>query len=260
MAKIRLCVGNHTNDYIVAVSDWIGHDDAYLGMDLGLLDYLIYVEKQQRAHSTEVRVTRAQDAKDQAVQQSDWEATDQSGAAPIPLGDIYYFDDTLFQSNSVEPAQVQAVPDASLPEQEPLPDLTHNPTDKADLIQQQKEDSTLAPVLSLAEENNKGYIWEDGLLIHNEVDDFGTDYTRIVLPTQRRQSVLKLAHSSLTGGHFGRKKTQAKIRHHFTWPGLTTDAQQFCQTCPECQKAAPTSMCTPSTSSCHHDAFCKDSI
>ena len=239
LAKIRLCVGNHTNDYIVAVSDWIGHDDAYLGMDLGLLDYLIYVEKQQRAHSTEVRVTRAQDAKDQAVQQSDWEATDQSGAAPIPLGDIYDFDDTLFQSNSVEPAQVQAVPDASLPEQEPLPDLTHNPTDKADLIQQQKEDSTLAPLRLLAEENNKGYSWEDGLLIHNEVDDFGTDYTRIVLPTQRRQSVLKLAHSSLTGGHFGRKKTQAKIRHHFTWPGVTTDVQQFCQTCPECQKAAP---------------------
>ena len=130
LAKIRLCVGNHTNDYIVAVSDWIGHDDAYLGMDLGLLDYLIYVEKQQRAHSTEVRVTRAQDAKDQAVQQSDWEATDQSGAAPIPLGDIYDFDDTLFQSNSVEPAQVQAVPDASLPEQEPLPDLTHTPQTK----------------------------------------------------------------------------------------------------------------------------------
>ena len=60
-----------------------------------------------------------------------------------------------------------------------------------------------------------------------------------MLPTQRRQSVLKLAHSSLTGGHFGRKKTQAKIRHHFTWPGVTTDVQQFCQTCPECQKAAP---------------------
>ena len=134
---------------------------------------------------------------------------------------------------------MQAVPDANLPEQEPLPDLTHNPTDKADLIQQQKEDSTLAPLRSLAEENDKGYSWEDGLLVHNEVDDFGTDYTRIVLPTQRRQSVLKLAHSSLTGGHFGRKKTQAKIRHHFTWPGLTTDVQQFCQTCPECQKAAP---------------------
>ena len=106
-------------------------------MDLGLLDYLIYVERQQRAHSTKVCMMRAQDAKDQAVQQSDWEAMDQSGAAPILLGDIYDFNDTLFQSNSVEPAQVQAVPDANLPEQEPLPDLNHNPTDKADLIQQQ---------------------------------------------------------------------------------------------------------------------------
>ena len=151
LAKIRLCVGNHTNDYIVAVSDWIGHNDAYLGVDLGLLDYLIYVERQQRAHSTNVCVTRAQNAKDQTVQQSNWEATDQSGAAPIPLGDIYDFDDTLFQSN--EPAQVEGVPDANLPEQEPLPYLTHNPTDNAE-----KEDSILASLRSLAEENDRGYI------------------------------------------------------------------------------------------------------
>ena len=40
------------------------------------------------------------------------------------------------------------------------------------------------------------------------------------------------------GGHFGVKRTTARVRKHFTWPGLSVDIKSLCTSCPQCQKAA----------------------
>lgn len=34
------------------------------------------------------------------------------------------------------------------------------------------------------------------------------------------------------------KKTTARIRKHFTWPGISADIKALCTTCPQCQKTA----------------------
>ncbi|UYV71163.1 hypothetical protein LAZ67_8001966 [Cordylochernes scorpioides] len=41
-------------------------------------------------------------------------------------------------------------------------------------------------------------------------------------------------HSSPTGGHFGIRKTLAKVREIFCWPGSRTDVEKWCRNCTQC--------------------------
>ena len=58
------------------------------------------------------------------------------------------------------------------------------------------------------------------------------------MPKCRHQSILALAHSNPMGGHFEVKRTTARVRKHFAWPGLSVDIKSLCTSCPQCQKAA----------------------
>ena len=60
---------------------------------------------------------------------------------------------------------------------------------------------------------------------------------QVVVPTQIRGEILRLAHEGPLAGHLGINKTQQKILQHFYWPGLRTDVVQFCKTCHVCQIA-----------------------
>ena len=50
--------------------------------------------------------------------------------------------------------------------------------------------------------------------------------------------ILALANSKPVGGHFGVKRTTARVRKYFTWPGLSVDIKSLCTSCPQCQKGA----------------------
>ena len=58
------------------------------------------------------------------------------------------------------------------------------------------------------------------------------------MPVTRRKELLKLSHSSLTGGHFSVRKTEGALRRLFTWPGVARDIKKWCRSCVECQKSA----------------------
>ena len=58
------------------------------------------------------------------------------------------------------------------------------------------------------------------------------------MPCTRRQQVLKLAHSNVNAGHFGFKKTFARISSYFLWPRMWGKIKQFVRSCAGCQKAA----------------------
>ena len=103
------------------------------------------------------------------------------------------------------------------------------------LMEQQKKDESLAMVTRMADRNENGYKYEEGLVVHIEVDELGTAWTRLVMPKCRCQSILALAHTSPMGGHFGVKRTTARVRKHFTWPGLSVDIKSLCTSCPQCQ-------------------------
>ena len=104
--------------------------------------------------------------------------------------------------------------------------------DRTLLMEQQKKDESLAMVTRMADRNKNGYEYEEGLVVHIEEEELGTAWTRIVMPKCRRQSILALAHSNPMGGHFGVKRTTARVRKHFTWPGLSVDIKSLCTSFP----------------------------
>ena len=63
----------------------------------------------------------------------------------------------------------------------------------------------------------------------------GGEIKRIVLPTCRRNVVLKLAHDHC--GHVGYRKVLDIINKRFTWPNISPDVYKYCQSCSTCQKS-----------------------
>ena len=119
-----------------------------------------------------------------------------------------------------------------------MPALDEAQEDKALLREQQQQDESLASVQGWAENGEKGYGYQDGLIVHVCEGETGEQLVRIVVPECRRRKVLQTSHSCLTGGHFSNRKTEAALKRAFTWPGISRDLKIWCRTCPECQKAA----------------------
>ena len=57
---------------------------------------------------------------------------------------------------------------------------------------------------------------------------------QIVVPRQRIHEILKEAHDSPSGGHFGVNKTLQKVRKRFYWVSSKRDVENWCASCKEC--------------------------
>ena len=99
---------------------------------------------------------------------------------------------------------------------------------------EQKEDESLVEVRKQADARKGGYSWQD---VHLHISGLGEECVRIVVPRGRRNDVLKLAHSSLLGGHLSIRKTRDLINRSFTWPGMVKGIKEWCFSCQACQKA-----------------------
>lgn len=62
----------------------------------------------------------------------------------------------------------------------------------------------------------------------------------IALPAAFRYQALIEAHAHPTGGHFGFKKTLARLRLEYFWPGMSTDVLRIIAACGTCQQAFKT--------------------
>ena len=102
----------------------------------------------------------------------------------------------------------------------PLPDLEGGAKDKMQLAEEQKEDVSLKENRKWAENGEKGYTLENGLIIHTLVTPIEQICKRIVVPCSRRSELLKLAHSSMLAGHFSHGKTTELLNRRFSWPGM----------------------------------------
>ena len=76
------------------------------------------------------------------------------------------------------------------------------------------------------------------ILIHTTLDELGDDSVRILVPKGRRLKVLEVAHSHMMAGHFGRKKTFARLQAKFLWPRMWVEVKDYVRTCSVCQKAS----------------------
>lgn len=106
--------------------------------------------------------------------------------------------------------------------------------DAAALMEEQRNDPTLARAWKDAKEGKGGMIVVEGLLYHQD-RVLGQPLKQLVLPTERRADVLGLAHESYWGGHLGCRKTKARIKLSFFWPGIEKDVQEYCNSCHACQ-------------------------
>ncbi len=71
------------------------------------------------------------------------------------------------------------------------------------------EDDSLKSCRELGDIKRNGYVWKDGLLFHEMVDETDQTLCRLVLPRPRRQKILRLAHDH--SGHVGVKKVKASL-------------------------------------------------
>lgn len=76
------------------------------------------------------------------------------------------------------------------------------------------------------------YFQKNGVLYHKSE---GGTTEQLVVPQSLREQVLTLGHSIPWAGHLGKIKTLERIAHKFYWPGLYTDVQKYCLSCPICQ-------------------------
>ena len=98
----------------------------------------------------------------------------------------------------------------------------------------QKSDRSLINCWSLADRQKAGYYVRDGILYRN-YKYLGQEYEQLVLPVNRRQEVMRLAHE-IYAGHLGAKKTKERIKLSFTWPTIASDVQKTCESCHQCHK------------------------
>ena len=184
--------------------------------------------------SESVRVTRAQAKKEAARQREDDIASAQAECEPTPLSDVLDFPDSYFEQDIVvEPVEeLSEWPEIGVADL-PLPNISCS--DTARIVKEQKEDSSLKV---LWQQGEKGYGFENGVLVQLTSDGVDDRVMRVVVPKGRRQQVLQMGHSSITAGHFGVKKTHSRICRHFVWPKLWSQVKGYVRTCEGCQMAA----------------------
>ena len=114
---------------------------------------------------------------------------------------------------------------------------SEEPPDRDHLADEQKVDDSLQSAWKEAEDReNDEFDVRGGLLYKIESGQGPVTRTRLAVPQQRRQVLLKLAHSSPWAAHLGRRKTLERLQQHFYWPGMTQDVKRLTQECVDCQE------------------------
>ena len=73
-------------------------------------------------------------------------------------------------------------------------------------------------------------IWHRVIIVN------GVECKQVLVPKNRRKTILSLAHECLFGGHMGAKKTGDRVLSCFYWPGVSGDIKNWCKTCDVCQR------------------------
>ena len=87
--------------------------------------------------------------------------------------------------------------------------------------------------------------------------------SQVVLPKAMVPDVLKTLHNTITGGHLGIHKLQAKVKDRFYWPSWFADVREYCRQCIDCasrktQGKHPCAPLIPSKTSRPHQRIALD--
>ncbi|XP_077506153.1 uncharacterized protein LOC144115605 [Amblyomma americanum] len=141
------------------------------------------------------------------------------GTEPV----LAFADETLPQqtvdSNEVEPSQAGGTAELSGAQK---------------FRAEQHEDETLRQAWQNAKQGKAGMSIVDGVLYHKD-QVLGQGVQQLVLPRLRCEAALSLAHESYWGGQLGFRKTKARLKYSFYWPGMESDIRKHCDSCHSCQ-------------------------
>lgn len=59
---------------------------------------------------------------------------------------------------------------------------------------------------------------------------------QLLIPRVLRENFIKTAHTGITGGHLGVKRTKHQVRRRAYWVGWARDVKEYCRRCPQCCK------------------------
>lgn len=120
-----------------------------------------------------------------------------------------------------------------------LDGLGINENSQPDFLKIQQSDQSLFKYWHEARNNeNSDFFIENNLLMHKATVN-GFKVKQLVVPTERRAQIVKLAHDSIWSAHFAAGKTAKRIQAHFFWPKLQRDVDLHVHSCSACQKKAP---------------------
>ena len=268
LARLSLKVADTEVEAVFAVADKLDCP-ALLGKDLGsrmtvqllslvldaakaaqseIVNTEVTMQKEVKQEVVPVRVTRAQKKRVELDDCENDRASAESESNPLPLSEISGFEDRFFEDDPV-PTPVEdcevlpgvgivgvGIVDVGVGIVDvPLPVLVNSDSDC--LVKEQQADATLKPSCVLASKLEKGYSFQDGILVHTTSDGLGDSLVRILVPKPRRLGVLNLAHTHMLAGHFGCKKTFGRLCSKFLWPRMWMEVKNYVRTCVGCQKA-----------------------
>jgi transposase InsO family protein len=72
----------------------------------------------------------------------------------------------------------------------------------------------------------------DGVM-HRRTPD---NMEQVLVPRASREEFLRLAHTGMTGGHLGVRRTRWQVRRRAYWVGWSRDVKRFCRCCPQCNR------------------------
>ena len=72
----------------------------------------------------------------------------------------------------------------------------------------------------------------DGVLYHEKPNSPGR--WCMVVPSGRREELMREAHDVRFSGHFAEKKIFELLRQRYWWPGMRADVRRYCRACLVC--------------------------
>ncbi|KRX42021.1 Gypsy retrotransposon integrase-like protein 1, partial [Trichinella sp. T6] len=86
-------------------------------------------------------------------------------------------------------------------------------------------------------QQRRTWVDEDGLIWrHRRGLTAEEGAKQALVPRALRNEVLQSMHDSRYAGHLGERRTLARVRSRFYWPGMSGDVHTWCRTCTQCAR------------------------
>ena len=109
------------------------------------------------------------------------------------------------------------------------------------LIECQQADEELAPYFARVGEGSEEvegreeFVLRGGVLYRRWREGDDGELLQVVVPVQLREALVLLAHEGPMAGHLGNRKTVARLRRNFWWPGMASNVANIIKCCHTCQ-------------------------